>query len=293
MRHELSSEHCIHSFSRRHEPVLTVASGDEVLLHTRDCFDNKIPHVPDATSLSHAVAGYGNPATGPVAIAGAEPGMTLRVDLLDIVCAPEGLVYASDRHTGLVELLVPRVADGQAQFNRELSFPLDPMVGVIGVAPALGEVPTTTPGRHGGNMDSTEAKPGGVLYLPITVPGALFALGDVHALQGDGESGGMGIEVAAEVLVRLSLLPRLLSPWPLAEWPDHISVLTAAPTLDEAADLAVGAARDLLVEQLGVSDAEGLMLQSLLCDLRVNQIVDPLKGMRVTIPRTLLKQLRF
>ena len=58
-------------------------------------------------------------------------------------------------------------------------------------------------------------------------------------------------------------------------------------------DLAVGAARDLLVEQLGVSDAEGLMLQSLLCDLRVNQIVDPLKGMRVSIPRTLLKQLCF
>jgi len=103
----------------------------------------------------------------------------------------------------------------------------------------------------------------------------------------------MGIEVPGEILVRLSLLPRIISPWPLVEWPDHISVLTAAATLDEAGDLAVAAARDLLVAQLGVSDAEAIMLQSMVCDLRVNQIVDPLKGMRVSIPRSLLQELRF
>ena len=293
MRHRLSSEHRLYGFSRRHEPALTVAPGDEVLLQTRDCFDDVVPHVPDPAGLAHNVSGYGNPATGPVAIAGAEPGMTLRVDILDVSCAPRGLIYATDRRTGMVELRVPEVGADSVRFSEELAFPLDPMIGVIGVAPATGEIPNTTPGRHGGNMDSTEVKPGAVVYLPITVSGALFGAGDVHALQADGESGGMGVEVAAEILVRLSLLPRIISPWPLVEWPDHVSVLTAAATLDEAADLAVTAARDLLVEQLGVSDADGLMLQSLLCDLRVNQIVDPLKGMRVSIPRTLLPQLRF
>jgi amidase len=293
MRHHLGSEHRLYSFSRRHEPVLTVAPGDEVLLQTRDCFDDVVPHVPDPASLAHNVSGYGNPATGPVAISGAEPGMTLRVDILEVSCAPRGLIYATDRRTGMVELHVPEIDADNARFSDDLTFPLDPMIGVIGVAPATGEVPNTTPGRHGGNMDSIEIKPGAVVYLPITVPGALFGAGDVHALQADGEVCGMGIEVASEVLVRLSLLPRIVSPWPLVEWPDHVAVLTAALTLDEAADLAVAAARDLLVEQLGVSDAEGLMLQSMLCDLRVNQIVDPLKGMRVSIPRTLLKQLRF
>ncbi|MEI6503203.1 MAG: formamidase, partial [Armatimonadota bacterium] len=115
----------------------------------------------------------------------------------------------------------------------------------------------------------------------------------IHALQADGEVAGMGLEVTGEVLVRLDLQPRIVSPWPIVETPEHFAVLTAAPTLDEAADLAVDAARDLLMEQLGVSDADALMLQSMLCDLRVNQIVDPLKGARVCIPKSLLAGLRF
>ncbi|MBU0607486.1 MAG: acetamidase/formamidase family protein, partial [Armatimonadetes bacterium] len=214
------------------------------------------------------------------------------VDVLEVACAARGLIYGADRSTGVLDLRVPEISDGVARFSEALSFPLDPVIGVMGVAPATGEVPNSTPGRHGGNLDSIELKAGAVAHFPITVPGALFGAGDIHALQADGEVCGMGIEVAGEILVRLSLLPRIICPWPLVEWPDHVSVLTAARTLDEAADLAVAAARDLLVEQLGVSDADGLMLQSMLCDLRVNQIVDPLKGMRVSIPRSLLPQLR-
>lgn len=292
MRHELSSAHRTYSFSRRHEPALTVASGDEVRLQTHDCFDNAVPHEPDAAGLRHTVPGHGNPATGPVAITGATPGMTLRVDVLAVTCAPRGIVYAADRRTGVLDLRAPEIGETTG-LSGDLRFPLDPVIGVMGVAPAAGEVPNTTPGRHGGNLDSTELRAGAVAYFPITVPGALFGAGDLHALQADGEVCGMGLEVAGEIVVRLSLLPRIICPWPLVQWPDHVSVLTAAPTLDEAADLAVAAARDLLVAQLGVTDAEAIMLQSMVCDLRVNQIVDPLKGMRVSIPRTVLPQLSF
>lgn len=293
MRHTLSSEHRLYSFSRKHEAALTVEPGDEVLLQTHDCFDNTVPHVPDPDGLKHLTPGHGNPATGPVAIAGAEPGMTLRVDILEVACAAQGLIYGTDRRTGLIELRVPEISTGTVRFSDSLRFPLDPVVGVLGVAPATGDIPNSTPGRHGGNMDSTEMKAGAVAYLPITVPGALFGAGDIHALQADGEVCGMGVEVPGEILVRLSLLPRILCPWPLVEWPDHVSVLTAAATLDEAADLAVAATRDLLSDQLGVSDADSLMLQSMLCDLRVNQIVDPLKGARVVVPRALLAELRW
>ncbi|MEN6403811.1 MAG: acetamidase/formamidase family protein [Armatimonadia bacterium] len=288
MRHIVSSDHLTYSFSRRHEPALTVAPGDEVLLQCHDCMDNLIPLVPDGDGFRLHDPARGNPATGPVAVEGALPGMTLAVEVIQVSCAERGLIWATERSTGLLSVRIPEIDGAQVGFAPGMSFPFDPMIGVIGVAPPTGAIPNTTPGRHGGNLDCADIKPGATIYLPVTVPGALFGCGDIHALQADGEVSGMGIEVAGEVLVRLDLLPRIVSPWPVVEQAGHFAVLTAASTLDEAADLAVAAARDLLRNQLGVDDAEALMLQGMLCDLRVNQIVDPLKGARVCIPKSLL-----
>lgn len=292
MRHELSSEHRIYSFSRGHAPALTVQPGDEVLLHCHDCMDNTFPLVPDAAGFACQRPGCGNPATGPVAVAGALPGMTLAVEILDVTCADRGLIWAADRRTGELTVRIPEITGEHVTFGN-LTIPLDPVIGVMGVAPPSSTIPNTTPGRHGGNMDCADLKSGSTVYLPITVPGALFGCGDLHALQADGEVAGMGIEVSGEVLVSLSLRPRIVSPWPVVEHAGHFAVLTAAVTLDEAADLAVSAARDLLVDQLGVSDPDALMLQSMLCDLRISQIVDPLKGTRLCIPRSLLAELIF
>lgn len=292
MRHDLSADHRIYSFSRRHHAALTIQPGDEVLIPTHDCMDNLLPLEPDASIFAHHDPARGNPATGPIAIAGAEPGMTLAVEILEITCADRGLIWSSDRRTGLLQVEIAAIADGQVHF-RDRALPLDPVIGVIGVAPPVGAIPNTTPGRHGGNLDCRDVTTGNTVYLPVTVPGALFGLGDLHALQGDGEVAGMGVEVAGEVLVRLSLLPRIVSPWPLVRTPQHLALLTAAVTLDEAADLAVAATRDLLMDQLRVTDAEALMLQSMLCDLRVSQIVDPLKGTRVCLPNTLLPNITW
>lgn len=293
MRHQLSSEHRVYSFSRKHLPVLTVQPGDEVLLACHDCMDNSFPLLPDADGFRHHDPACVNPATGPVAVAGALPGMTLVAELLAINCADKGLLWSTDRRTGEMTVRIPALEGQTVAFAPGYDFPLDPMVGVIGVAPPLGTIPNTTPGRHGGNMDCADIKAGARVYLAVTVPGALFGCGDIHARQADGEVAGMGIEVTGEVLARLDLQPRILSPWPIVETPEHFAVLTAARTLDEAADLAVDAARDLLMDQLGVSDADALMLQSMLCDLRVNQIVDPLKGARVCLPKSLLTELKF
>lgn len=288
MAYRVSRDHRQYSFCRRHEPVLTVPPGSEVVLETNDCFDGQVPHEPTAEALRYLKPGRGNPATGPVAVAGAEAGMTLVVELLDVSCAPQGLVYATHRQTSVLELRAPTISAGQVQFGDGLSFPLDPVVGVVGVAPATGEVLNTTPGRHGGNLDCCDVKPGARLYLPITVPGALFGCGDLHALQGDGELCGMGVECAGEVTVRLDLRPRICAPWPVVETADHFAVATAAGTLDEAARLAVDAARTLLVDWGGHSDTDAHMLLSLRCDLRVNQIVNPLMGARVCVPKELL-----
>jgi amidase len=291
MTPRVSREHCTYSFSRRHEPVLTVEPGAEVVLETRDCFDNQMPHEPDPAALEHVQPGRGNPATGPVFIAGAEPGMTLVAEVLDVTCEAQGILYATDRQTNLLWVRIPTMAEGQATFSEGLSFPLDPVVGVFGVAPSYGEVPNTTPGRHGGNLDCCEVKKGAKVYLPVGVSGALFGCGDIHALQADGEVCGMGIEVPGEVTVRLSLLPEIVAPWPIVETADHFAILTAAHSLDDAARQAVDAARTLLVTRGGYSDPDALMLQSLRCDLRVNQIVNPLSGARVCVPKGLLGRL--
>jgi amidase len=293
MRHTLGSEHRLYSFSRRHEPALTVAPGDEVLFRCHDCMDNLVPLAPDGDGFRSHDPARGNPATGPVAVEGAVPGMTLAATILEVNCAPRGLIWSTERRSGLLSVRIPEIDEQQVGFAPGMSFPLDPMIGVIGVAPPTGEIPNTTPGRHGGNLDCADIKPGATVHLPVTVPGALFGCGDIHALQADGEVAGMGIEVSGEVLARLELLPRILSPWPIVEQTEHFAVLTAARTLDEAADLAVAAARDLLMDQLGVEDADALMLQSMLCDLRVSQIVDPLKGARVCIPKSLLPVLEW
>lgn len=293
MRYEVGAQHRTYSFSRAHKAAVTVEAGDEVLFHCHDCMDNLVALRPDGGGFADHDPARGNPATGPVAVTGAEPGMTLVAQVLRITCQERGLIWGTDRQTGVLSVRIPEVSEEQVGFAPGLSFPLDPMIGVIGVAPPTGDIPNTYPGRHGGNLDCADIKPGALVYLPVTVPGALFGCGDIHALQADGEVAGMGVEVRGEVLVRLELLPRIMSPWPVVEQAEHFAVLTAAATLDEAADLAVAAARDLLVEQLGVADAEALMLQSMLCDLRVNQIVDPLKGARVCIPKALLPRLKF
>jgi amidase len=293
MRHTLSAEHRTYSFYRQHEPALTVQPGDEVLLSCHDCMDNTFPLAPDADGFRYDVPGCGNPATGPVAIEGALPGMTLRTELLGITSEDQGLIWSTDRRTTEKHVRIPQITDGEVTLAPGLSFRLDPVVGVMGVAPASGAVPNTTPGRHGGNLDCTDIKPGAIIYFPVTVPGALFGCGDLHALQGDGEAGGMGVEVRGEVLVRFGLQPRIVAPWPIVEQSTHFAILTAATTLDEAAELAVIAGRDLLMEQLGVSDVEAGMLEGMLCDVRINQIVNPLKGTRLCIPKTLLPELRF
>lgn len=293
MRYEVAAEHRTYSFCRAHAPAATVAAGDEVLLHCHDCTDNLVVLQPDGSAFAKHDPARDNPVTGPVAVQGAEPGMTLVAHVLQVKCHEQGLMWTTDRKTGVLAVRVPQVTEQQVSFMPGYGFPPAPIIGVLGVAPALGNIPATHPGRHGGNLDCTDIRQGARVYLPVTVPGALLSCGDLHALQSDGEIGGTGVEVRGDVLLQVQLLPRIISPWPIVEQAQHFSVLTAAPTLDEAAELAVAAACDLLAGQLGVADTEARMLLGMVCDLRVNQIVNPLKGARVCIPKELLPQLQF
>lgn len=201
-----------------HEPALRVASGDTIETWTLDCrgIDSQMRELSTGP----------NPQTGPFFLEGAEPGDTLAVRFEHL--APNRRVG----HTNTI--LIPGTLDpsyvAASVFGREeieweidteawtastrapflkgtrISLPLDPMVGCFGVAPPGAQsIAASTSGRHGGNMDYRGFRQGVTVYFPVFVQGGLFTLGDGHAIQGDGEVVGTGIETSFDVRFTLSL----------------------------------------------------------------------------------------
>ena len=185
------------------------------------------------------------------------------------------------------------IEDGELRWSDKLSIPLNPMIGVIGVAPEGEPVNCGTPGSHGGNMDNTAITTGATLYFPVAVEGALFGCGDMHAAMGDGEISVSGAEVAGWATVTLTALPDLHLSDPLIENDTHFGVIASAETLDAAADRAVHEMVDLLHDRTGVAQDELVMLLSLVADVRVCQMVDPEKTVRFMVPKYVLDALGF
>lgn len=252
----------------------TVPTDQPFLVETRDALDGAVIHgLTERPRVARP-----NPATGPIAIAGARPGQALAVDVLAIDVAEEGYLTRTPAPT-----FIPQ-RGGLVEFVHGLRLPLAPMIGTIGVAPTEGVHSTKVPGRHGGNLDTRDVAPGAVLYLRVAQPGALLALGDVHSLQADGESSGQGIETAARVLLRARLLEDSLSEWPYLVRDGELMVLVSAETLDEAAREATEEMARLIVERSALSPDEARMLLGLVGDLRIGQVVNPLKTVRVAVP---------
>jgi acetamidase/formamidase len=228
-----------------HPPALTVESGDTVVTETIDAkgWDKA------GTRVMHGP----NPMNGPIAVAGAAPGDSLKVEILDMTpIRPTGWTRAAlaenvvdpdfvaelpprDRATWRIDRNAQTVTlEDAPPAIAGLSFPLAPMIGCFGVAPALGQaISTATSGEHGGNMDYRRLGPGATVWFPVAMPDALFFLGDCHAVQGDGEIVGTGVETCFEVTVRLTVEKRSIV-WPRGTAGDDIFTLGNARPLDQA-----------------------------------------------------------
>jgi amidase len=115
------------------------------------------------------------------------------------------------------------------------TIPVTPMIGCFGVAPAGGEmISTTTSGPHGGNMDYRLFGEGCTAMFPVSVPGALFFIGDAHGCQGDGEIAGTGIETSAEVEFKVQVIKQKPIGWPRGETADCIFTVGNARPLEQA-----------------------------------------------------------
>jgi len=215
-----------------------------------------------------------NPQTGPIFIDGIESGDFLAIDILDIKVGDWG--YCSGR--------IFELKDGYAEFSKTLRLPLEPMLGGIGVAPSEGSVDTRAPGQTGGNLDCREVRSASTIVFKSRVKGALVGMGDAHALQGDGEITGQGIETDAEAIIRFRKLTGPFPDRPVIIRSDSFSTLSADKNLESAAWQATEDMIKLLQQISDRSKEEARLLVGLTGNLKINQIVDPTKGVRMEVP---------
>ncbi len=290
-----------------HEPVLRIADGDTVITTTVDA--------RGADSSDEPITPRGNPMTGPFYIEGAEPGDTLVVTLDRLtpnrrhgwtrrmvapnVVDPDYVPHLPwpadesqalarwevDNEAGTVTLIDP--ADTKVG---RLTLPLAPMIGCFGVAPAGGEaISTATSARHGGNMDYRGFCEGTTVYFPVAVPGALFHIGDGHAVQGDGEIVGTGVEISFEVQFTVHVQKGKIIHWPRGENADYIFTCGNARPLDQCVQHATTEMIRWLQSDYGLDPvgAQTLMGQTVEYDL--GNIYDPAYTMVCKMPKRVLR----
>ena len=293
----IKRETAVYAMSPDNAPVAWVESGETILFETSDCFGGQI-----ATENDHLGTldwSRINPATGPVFVKDAMPGDTLKVEILQINVDKQAATVEAPGEgiTGLAaeaeNTKILPVTDGFAVFNAMIKLAVKPMIGVIGTAPEGESSPTGTPSFHGGNMDCKRIGEGVVLYLPVNVEGALLAMGDLHAVMGDGEVCVCGAEIAGEVTVRVSVVKGRPLPLPFLVTEEHAMAIYSAEGLDAAAEGTTLRMRSFLMDQAGLAAHEAGMLLSLAGDLRICQAVDPNKTCRMELPLTILRDLGY
>jgi len=286
-------------YDRSHAPVLTVDPGDVVVVSSLDASGHlERQRTPGEVRPLLLPDRRGHCLTGPVGVRGARPGDVLAVTLEELVPGDWGWTVAGGRDTpvarrlGLVDvepawlLWEVDVGAGRAVESRGPSVPLAPFLGVTGVAPAEAGPHSTIPPRAdaGGNVDCRELVAGSTLYLPVQVPEALLYLGDGHAAQGDGESGGTAVECAMTSTVRVDLAGPRPVPGVHAETPAGRVTFGFSEDLDEATGDALDAMVGWLSALLDVDRATALAFSSAAVDLRVTQVANGTWGVHALLP---------
>ncbi len=301
------------TFSAGYDPVLTVQSGDTVVLECVSGGPDVMPperlglKVPPALAAIHAA----DPPrlgphilTGPVAIAGAEPGDTLEVRIDGIELGADwgfcghrplaGTLPEDFPHRFLSHIPVDRAA-GTCRLPWGTELKLSPFFGVMGVAPpaAYGAISTKEPREHGGNLDNKELGAGSTLFLPVWVPGANFSAGDGHGVQGDGEVCINALEICLTGTFTFVLhkAPSQTEPsfrFPRGESPTHYISMGMNEDLDLAMKQALREMIAFICARSNLSRDEAYQFCSLAVDFHVTQTVNGEKGVHGLLRKGLL-----
>jgi amidase len=276
--HNVVNEVNYHTFSKDHPVLLRIHPGDTVITKTVDSAGF------DADGIRHTKT-HGNPLTGPFYVEGAEPGDAIVVRFRK-VRLNRATGYSGFHVSSLTEDvrtkyspgeyiegavlparkdLVPFVVNLKSGTARpkdrlsrhvDLTFAATPMLGCIGVAPA-DQAPTSGPaGSYGGNLDYKEIREGATVLLPVRVPGAYLFLGDGHALQGDGEAVGSGIETSLDVEFAVELRKGAHLTEPRAENAEYLISIGArtatSRSLNDALEIATSDMMRWLVDEYAI-----------------------------------------
>lgn len=282
------------------EPIAHVRQGEVVKITTWDAYGGIVgPERTFQQAIEQGLAGALNPVTGPIYIEGAEPGDTLAVKIIDIELPEWGgssIIPGFGALEGWLNQMEPRtkisyIKDGVITYvtdhGKVIEFDAEPFIGTIGVSPAYEAIQTLAPGPHGGNMDCPDIRQGNTLYLPVTQKGALFGLGDVHAVQGDGEICGTAVEIHAVVTVEFKVVKKTIA-WPRVESDDMIMTVCSARPLEDAARLAYRELINWMVTDYGWDRDDAYMFLSLAMRSRIAQVVDPLYTVVAKINKNLI-----
>ena len=287
-------------------PVFEIASGDRITIDTISGGPEQVPDGDFEMLAEHAA--YietatpilpGHIMTGPIAVRGATAGQVLEVRVLEaelrqdwawnMIAPLRGSLPEDfpDRRLLLVELDRAR---NVACLPWGAELPLSPFFGVMGVAPPAnwGAITSIVPRAHGGNLDIKELGPGATLYLPIFNDGALFSVGDGHAVQGDGEVCLSAAETALTGTFELVVRDDMALTTPRAETPTHYITIGVDPDLDDAAKHALRDMIALIQQRANLSAEDAYTLCSLAADVHVSQLVNQNKGIHVMLPKSAL-----
>jgi amidase len=270
-----------------HEPVLHIADGDTVITTTVDARGND--------AADNTVTERGNPQTGPFYVDGAQPGDALAVRLDKItpnrrrgftsnliaerILEPEFVSSLPEKRQAQWDVDVDQgtvtLTEPETKLGR-YSVSMVPMLGCFGVAPPRGQaISTATSHVHGGNMDYRGHVEGVTVYFPVAVPGALFHLGDGHAVQGDGEIVGTGVEISMDVQFTVRVVKDSNIVWPRTENDEYVMAFGNARPLDEALQYATTELLRWLGADFGLDTESASIMLGQTIEYEIANVFDP------------------
>src|SRR4029077_15524030 len=253
-----------YAYDARDEPLLKVRPGESFEIETYDASTGffktaEDKAIPGKRPGFDPVPAMANPSVGPVFLEGAERGDVLVVSIEDILVEDFSWIAVGPRRgplgdsTRWPELSTEYTTkifrhspgpsgttrDGTLHFSDDITWPITPFIGTLGVAPDR-EVTTSLDGQGewGGNLDIRDVAVGNRILLPVHHPGALFYLGDVHASQGDTEFTGTAAETQSTVRLKLDLIKGKKIHWMRIEKPQSIVSVFASRPLEVAVETA-------------------------------------------------------
>jgi acetamidase/formamidase len=297
-------------FSAQAKPVLRIASEDIVEVDTlitsepvglRQMGLPESEIQPSLINITKRVTDQGpggHILTGPIFVEGAVPGDALEVRILGVdlavpygyqACRADWTFVPSNCQNPRARIIRLDQKKMTAKLGPGIEIHLHPFFGVMGVAPApeAGRISSNPPGDYGGNIDNKELIAGTKIFLPVRADGALFEVGDGHAAQGDGETGGTALETSLHGRLQFVVRKDMHLKQPRAETSNEFITMGADRDLVKAAKIAVQEMTDFLMEKCALPRTEANRVAGIAADLHIAEVADESVGVYMTVPKSI------